>query len=215
MALNAEERAYRSIIQLILSGHYRPGDFLLELEIAPKLEMSRTPVSRALSRLVTEGFLNKMPKKGCYIPLPTPEDAEQVFFARKAVESQAAAGAALHATEEEIHHLQEVVREDQEAVRTRHKEVFSRINEDFHLGIAQACHNVYLEKWIRNIFWRSNIYTFYFDSFYKSGELSVPQKTPMQHAAIIKAIADHDPDSAARLMVEHIQRTYDVLLLGR
>lgn len=215
MALNAEERAYRSIIQLILSGHYRPGDFLLELEIAPKLEMSRTPVSRALGRLVTEGFLNKMPKKGCYIPLPTPEDAEQVFFARKAVESQAAAGAALQATQEEIRHLQEVVREDQEAVRTRQREIFSRINEDFHLGIAKASHNAYLEKWTRNIFWRSNIYTFYFDSFYKSNELDIPQKTPMQHAAIIQAIAEHDPDSASMLMAEHIQRTYEVLLFGK
>jgi DNA-binding GntR family transcriptional regulator len=215
MPLNAEERAYRSIIQLILSGHYRPGDFLLELEIAPELEMSRTPVSRALSRLVTEGFLNKIPKKGCYIPLPTPEDAEQVFFARKAVESQAAAGAALHAREEEIRHLQEVVLEDQEAVQMRHREIFSRINEDFHLGIAKASHNVYLEKWIRNIFWRSNLYVFYFDSFYKSEEVDIPQKTPMQHAAIIKAITERDPDLAARLMNEHIHRTYEVLLFGR
>lgn len=215
MALNAEERAYRSIIKLILSGHYRPGDFLLELEIAPKLEMSRTPVSRALSRLVTEGFLNKMPKKGCYIPLPTPEDAEQVFFARKAVERQAAAGAALYATENEVRHLQEVVAEDQEAVRTRKKDIFSRVNEEFHLGIAAASHNSYLEKWVRNIFWRSNIYVFYFDSFYKSEELNIPQKTPMQHASIIQAIADRDSDKAGALMEEHIQRTYEVLLFGR
>ncbi len=215
MALNAEERAYRSIINLILSGHYRPGDFLLELDIAPRLEMSRTPVSRALSRLVTEGFLSKMPKKGCYIPLPTPEDAEEVFFARKAVESQAAAGAALNATKDEIGHLQNVVAEDQEAVRTRQKDIFSRINEDFHLGIAAASHNSYLEKWIRNIFWRSNIYVFYFDSFYKSEELNIPQKTPEQHAAIITAIADHDPEKAEDLMKRHIQRTYEVLLFRR
>ena len=141
MTINAEERAYRSIIQLILSGHYRPGDFLLELEIAPRLDMSRTPVSRALSRLVTEGFLNKMPKKGCYIPLPTPEDAEQVFFARKAVERQAAAGAAMHATEEEIRQLQEILTGDQEAIRTRQKDIFSSTNEPFHLGLAAACHN--------------------------------------------------------------------------
>ena len=49
---SAEERAYGQIIRLILSGQYKPGDFLLEVELAPRLGMSRTPVSRALGRLV-------------------------------------------------------------------------------------------------------------------------------------------------------------------
>jgi len=214
MALNTEERAYRSIIHLILSGRYRPGDFLLEQDIAKFLEMSRTPVSRALARLVAEGFLEKMPKKGCYIPLPSPEDAEQVFFARKAVESQAAASAAIHASEEEIGNLQKIIQEDMEAVRKHEKDSFSRINEDFHIGIARASHNAYLLKWVRNIFWRSNVYIFYFDSFYKSVELNIPQKTPSQHSSIIQAIAERDPESAAARMREHIERTYKVLLYG-
>jgi len=215
MKENAEERAHRSIVGLIMSNHYRPGDFLLELEIASKLEMSRTPVSRALGRLVNEGFLHKIPKKGCFIPLPTPEDAEQVFSARNAAESEAAARAARLAGDEEVAALQEIVAKDMEAVQNRQKDTFSRINEEFHLGIARISRNTYLEKWIKNIFWRSNIYIFYFDSFYKSTQLDIPQKTPKQHAAIVQAIADHDPDAAARLMSEHINRTYEVLLLGR
>lgn len=213
MTVSAEKRAYRSIINLIISGQFRPGDFLLETEIAEKLGMSRTPVGKALTMLVSEGFLNKMPKKGCYIPLPTPEDAEQVFFARKAVESQAAASAALHATEKEIQQLQEVLSKDYEALASGSKDTYSSANEEFHLGIAKASHNQYLEKWVRNIFWRSNIYVFYFDSFYKGKKFSVPQKTPMQHATIIKAIADRDPKKAAQLMEEHIQWTYENLLM--
>jgi len=213
MTVSAEKRAYRSIINLIISGQFRPGDFLLETEIAEKLGMSRTPVGKALTMLVSEGFLNKMPKKGCYIPLPTPEDAEQVFFARKAVESQAAASAALHATEKEIQQLKEVLSKDHEALASGSKDTYSSANEEFHLGIAKASHNQYLEKWVRNIFWRSNIYVFYFDSFYKGKKFSVPQKTPMQHATIIKAIADRDPKKAAQLMEEHIQWTYENLLM--
>ncbi len=212
LSLNAEERAYRSIIELILSGHYRPGDFLLELDLAPRLDMSRTPVSRALSRLVTEGFLNRMAKKGCYIPLPTPEDAEEVFSARKAVEGQAAARAARLATKEDIALLERIVAEDNEAVRRRQKERFARINEDFHFAIARASHNAYLEKWIRNIFWRANIYIFYFDSFYRQRENEIPpQKTPLQHATIIEAIASGDAEGAARAMTDHIDHTYQVL----
>ena len=144
--MSAEDRAYREIIQLILSGQFKPGDFLLEVDLAPRLEMSRTPVSRALGRLVAEGFLNKMPKKGCYIPFPSAEDAEQVFFARMAVEGQAAALAALKATDQEIRKLRKILKADPEAVASASKEGFAQINEQFHLGIARAARNVYLEK---------------------------------------------------------------------
>ena len=212
--LNAEERAYRSIIKLILSGHFRPGDFLLEVELAERLQMSRTPVSRALARLVVEGFLDKMPKKGCFIPVPTPEDATQVFRARIAVESEAAASAAQCATEEEIRHLEELVTQDEEAVRTLAKESFSAINEALHLGIARASRNAYLERWCRYIFWRSNLYVFYLDSFYRSVERSQvpPQKTPAQHRCLVQAIRERDPDQASRLMRVHIERSYEALL---
>lgn len=215
--LSAEDRAYREIIQLILSGHYKPGDFLLEVDLAPKLDMSRTPVSRALGRLVAEGFLNKMPKKGCYIPFPSAEDAEQIFFARMAVEGQAAASAALKATDQEIRKLKRILKADQEAVASASKESFAQINEQFHLGIAKASRNVYLEKWVINSFWRSNIYIFYFDSFYKTPvrEEVPPQRTPSQHAAILKAIEERNPDEAALQMRDHIRNTYELLLLGR
>lgn len=213
MKENAEERAHRSIIQLILTNKYRPGDFLLELDIAANLKMSRTPVSRALARLVSEGFLNKMPKKGCYIPLPTPEDAEQVFSARKVVEAEAVRRAAQFATDEEIAYLKEIVAEDHNAVENWRRDLFSQINEKLHLGIARISRNDYLEKWIRNIFWRSNIYVFYFDNFYQATRSDTPQKTPMQHAAIVQAIADHNPDEAAADMIAHINQTYRALLM--
>jgi DNA-binding GntR family transcriptional regulator len=215
VSVNAEERAYRSIINLILSGTCKPGDFLLELDLTARLGMSRTPVSRALGRLVAEGFLGKMPKKGCFIPLPTPEDAEQVFLARRAVESSAAAAAATRGADEEFRSLEELLEGDERALLSGEKEAFSDINERFHMGIARASHNAYLEKWCRNIFWRSNVYVFYFDSFYKPSEIQIVHKTPMQHAAILRALLARDADAAARLMDEHIRRTYEVLLLTR
>lgn len=215
--MSAEDRAYRDIIQLILSGQFRPGDFLLEVDLAPRLEMSRTPVSRALGRLVAEGFLNKMPKKGCYIPFPSPEDAEQVFYARMAVESEAAASAARKATDQEIRKLKKLLRMDEEAVTKGSKDIFAQINEQLHLGIAKASRNAYLEKWVVNSFWRSNIYVFYFDSFYKTPDRDniPPQRTPEQHAAIVKAIEERNPEEAAARMREHVRNTYELLLLGR
>ena len=214
---NAEEKAYRSIIGLILNGSVGPGEFLLEEDLAKDLEMSRTPVSRALSRLVAEGFIDKLPKRGCFVPIPTPKDAEEVFGARIAVESQNAAIAALKATEEEIDELQRVIAMDEHVVVTFSKESFSNINEAFHLGIAKIARNAYLERWSRYIYWRSSIYIFYFDSFYVANTVSdvPPQLTPTQHAAILEAIRRRDSEMASSLMAEHLKYTYSQLFSRR
>lgn len=210
----AEERAYRFIIHLILTGHYRPGDFLLEQELAEKLQMSRTPVSRALGRLVLEGLLNKMAKKGCYIPSPTPEDARQVFEARKCVESEAAELAARHATAEDVAVLRKILAEDHEAFRLKDKDKWAAINEAFHVEIAKLSRNNYILKWARHIFWQSNIFIFYFDGFYKPSEIEIVHKTPEQHQGLLRAIETHDEEAARRLMREHLDSTYTKLLFS-
>ena len=211
---NAEEKAYRQIISEILTGAYRPGDFLLELDIAPKLNMSRTPVSSALRRLVLEGFLNKMPKKGCYIPIPTPKDAEHVFTARQVAEGEAAALAAKYATDEEISLLESGRSLDLAAFENKDKEMWANINEEFHLSIAKFCRNEYIEKWVKNMFWRSNIYIFYFDGFYKPTDVVVEHETPRLHLAIVKAIRERNSKEARQLMKQHIHTTFSKLLIS-
>ncbi|MDY2984535.1 MAG: GntR family transcriptional regulator [Synergistes jonesii] len=210
---NAEERAYRLIINEILSGVYHPGDFLLELDIAAQMEMSRTPVSRALSRLVAEGLLKKMPKKGCYIPIPTPKDAELVFTARQVAEGEAAALAAANVTEEDILTLESIVAQDKYIMDAGDKERWAKINEAFHLSIAKLCNNPYIEKWAKNMFWHSNVYIFYFDGFYKPSDIVIEHQTPAQHREIIAAIKERDVKKARSAMKRHIYTTYTKLLL--
>lgn len=210
---NAEERAYRYIINAILTGVYNPGDFLLEQDLAARLLMSRTPVTKALTRLVSEGFLNKFPKKGCYIPIPTARDAELVFYARQVAEGAAAWKAAEKATDKEKAHLDAVLTKDLSAFERGDKQQWATINEEFHMSIAKFSYNPYIEKWAQNMFWRSNIYVFYFDTFYQPSEIAVIHETPGQHRAILDAIKANDPQVAASLMKEHIQTTYSKLLI--
>ena len=105
--------------------------------------------------------------------------------------------------------------QDEEAVRTLAKESFSAINEALHLGHRPGPPATPIwERWCRYIFWRSNLYVFYLDSFYRSVERSQvpPQKTPAQHRCLVQAIRERDPDQASRLMRVHIERSYEALL---
>jgi DNA-binding GntR family transcriptional regulator len=210
-----EETAYRMIIQMILKHRYRPGEFLLETELAEKLKLSRTPVRQALQRLTAEGFLDKKRKKGCFIPLPSPGDAEQVFFAREVIESQTAAASALNATDSDVKLLRSLLEKEEKIMSSNNKAGYSLINEKFHIGIASGSGNDYLKRYCTHIFWRANCYLFFFDSFYSRPDtVSPPTRllTPAQHKRILDAIAKHEPEEAASAMREHIRCQYEVML---
>jgi DNA-binding GntR family transcriptional regulator len=212
--INMGDAAYRAIIRMILENQYRPGDVLLEAELAERLSLSRTPVSYALGKLVAEGFLEKRKKKGCVIPTPSAADAENVFLARQAIETQTAAAAAKHATEEEIENLGRIFDPQAESLTSGSKELFSSTNEAFHLGIAKMSKNPYFERYCRHAFWHSNTYIFFFDTFYRNwAETSAHSKTAAYHRNIFDAIARRDAEAAGRLMGEHILVTYEGLLV--
>lgn len=213
---NREELAYESIINLILESQFKPGDFLLETDLSEKLQLSRTPVRHALAKLVAEGFLDKKKKKGCFIPATTPQDAKHVFYARERIEGLNAASAARYALDTDIKYLYRLIENEKDISgvdEKKRKRAYLKINENFHLGIATMSHNKYLEKYCRNIFWRSHAYILFFDSDYH-GETSISQSLgPKQHIEITRAIENRNEEKAENLMKQHIRTTFEQLFI--
>lgn len=213
---NLEEFAYESIIKLILENHFKPGDFLLETELADTLELSRTPVRHALSQLVAEGFLDKKRKKGCFIPSPTPQDARHVFYARKHIEGLTAAASARYAVDKDIEYLYDLIEKEENVANPGTQEgkmEYLTINENFHLGIARFSRNKYLEQYCRHIFWRSHTYIFFFDSDYVGLTPGEQRIGPRQHIEIAKAIENRNEEKAGNLMRQHVRTTFEKLFV--
>jgi DNA-binding GntR family transcriptional regulator len=209
-----EDVSYRFIIKKIIKNEIRPGDAILETELAEMLNISRTPVRQALGRLVAEGLLEKKRKKGCIIPFPTPEDAQKIFQAREIMETEMARQAALNATMSDIDYLKGVLDTETKALSSYNKEEYWLANEHFHFGIMKATKNPYLERYGHHIFRRSSIYIFFFDSFYGSRSDSKKPpilKSPVQHTQILEAVEKKNHDRAAELMKEHIYYSLQVL----
>lgn len=209
-----EDVSYRFIIEKILKNEIRPGEAILETELAELLQISRTPVRQALGRLIAEGLLEKKRKKGCVIPVPTPEDAHKVFQAREIMETEMARQAALHATPADVQSLYQILDTESDALASGCKEGYWLANEQFHFGIMKATNNPYLERYGRHIFRRSSIYIFFFDSFYtRSGRQQKPAQlvSPGQHVQILEAIEKKYNNRAADLMRTHVQYSLQVL----
>lgn len=210
-----EDYAYRYIIHQIVENRIKPGDTILETEMAQILNMSRTPIRSAIGRLVNEGLLDKKRKKGCIIPLPSPEDARQVFQAREILEGSVAGLAALNRKESELAELFKILDAETNALEAKQKDDYYLANEKFHFTLMKAAKNKYFERYCMHLFRRTSLYIFYFDSFYKSGNNhgKLPdQITPSQHLEIVKAIEQKDSARAEQLMKEHVRYSFKVLL---
>lgn len=207
---NLEEFAYNEIIKLIQENHFRPGDSLLESELTERFSLkSRTPVRHALGQLVANGFLEKRKKKGCFIPVATPEDAGEVFFARECVEGNAAYAAARNATKEDIADLRAIVSIESDTGKSGQKFDYSNLNKRFHETISRISRNKYFQKYSDHLYWRSHVYVFLFGGYYTESDFVQHMLSPPQHLKIVEAIENHDAEAARQWMVEHIRFTFD------
>ncbi|SMO53126.1 transcriptional regulator, GntR family [Paracoccus laeviglucosivorans] len=133
--------AYSLILAAIDNGTYRPGDRLVESELAERFGVSRTPVREALQRLETQSMLKRDGRSLIIATLDHNQLAE-LYTVRAELEALAARLAANHATPEEIRVLASMVEEDRRILGD--PQALSRSNRRFHHQIHLASHNRYL-----------------------------------------------------------------------
>lgn len=215
--MNAEEMAYGRMVEMLLSRKYSPGDRLVEAELASEMGLSRTPVRNALRKLIAEGLLENRNHKGCFIPRLTPEDMRETFQARIFLEGKAAMEAARFRTEEEAVRLGKILEQEKDCYRSGQLQAYTEANKQLHLSIAEMAHNSYIEKFVRQTFWRSELYIFFFDRFYRPESSDEILRDPgksvscLEHEKIVKAIETGDPSAAEVSMKAHLLSTLNYL----
>lgn len=128
--LSIRERAYRYLKDLILEGEYKPGDRLIERELATKLNISRTPIREALFRLESQGFVKTVPRKGVIVTNISEEEVIEVFTILSSLEVLAARLAAQRMDEStqkemdaKIAQLEKLEGQDEESFDNEHIEM--------------------------------------------------------------------------------------------
>ena len=136
-----QKDAYTLILEAIEQGDYRPGDRLVESELADRFGVSRTPVREALQRLETQSMLARDGRSLIVASLDHNQLAE-LYVVRAELEGLAARLAAKHATPEEIRVLRDMIDEDR--AHLADPDAMSRANKRFHRQIHLASHNRFL-----------------------------------------------------------------------
>jgi DNA-binding GntR family transcriptional regulator len=200
-----QKDAYTLILEAIDAGLFKPGDRLVESELADRFGVSRTPVREALQRLETQSMLVRDGRSLIIASLDHNQLAE-LYAVRTELEGLAARLAARAATDEEIRVLRGMVEDDRALIGGDPREL-SRANKRFHKQIHLASHNRFLVQQLDLV--HRSMALMATTSFAAEGrdELGLGE-----HDRIIAAIEARDPDAAYTALRTHISKAFETRL---
>lgn len=193
------EIVFESIRGAILSGSLKPGERLMEVQVAEKLGVSRTPIREAIRKLELEGLVVMIPRKGAYVADLSIKDITDALEIRAALEGLAAGLASMRITEEEIEELELTAVEFHKAIEQEDYDLMIQRDIEFHAKIFAATRNEKLVQLTNNL--REQVQRFrdiYLRKSNKSKELS------REHYEIAEAIASRNINRAEELAKKHI-----------
>ncbi len=197
--------AYSLILAAIDSGVYRPGDRLVESELADRFGVSRTPIREALQRLETQSLLSRDGRSLIVASLDHNQLSE-LYVVRAVLEGLAARLAARHATPEEVRVLREMVAKERTLLGD--PEAMSRANRRFHRQVHLASHNRYLVQQLELV--HRSMALLATTSLATEGR---DEAALAEHVGIVNAIKVGDPEAAERALRTHISNAFETRLM--
>lgn len=193
------DQAYNEIKLRIITCGYRPGEVLSEAAISDELEIGRTPVHQAIHRLMMDGLITIMPRKGVMVAPAGVDEVMEIIDVRLVTECYCARLAADRADNSELQHLQKIVDASEKVTNQRDVEKMMLFDREFHDTLARAARNTVLADVLRSLHERS--LRFWFISLRDPDH---HRNVLAQHRAIVAALQSRQPDAAENAMREHI-----------
>lgn len=192
--------AYSLILEAIDVGVFRPGDRLVESDLAERFGVSRTPIREALQRLETQSLLERDGRSLIVASLDHNQMAE-LYVVRAELEGLAAKLAAKHATDEEVKVLRDMVETDNDLIND--PAALARANRRFHKQIHLSSHNRYLVQQLDLV--HRTMALMADTSLAADGRSELAQG---EHDVIVQAIEARDEIAAQDALRDHISLAF-------
>ena len=193
--------------EAIRKGTLKPGERLMEIQLAEELGVSRTPVREAIRKLELEGYVIMMPRRGTYVANLSIRDVNEVFEIRTSLDSLASGLAAERITDEELERLQRLLVAIGEYIEANDMDKIVETDTEFHDLLHQASRNSRLVGIIFNL--REQLTRFRSTSMSFPGRLKA---TLEEHRRIVEAIAQGNVAEAQAAAEYHMEKSEQTLL---
>ena len=172
----------------------------MEVALAERLGVSRTPIREAMRKLELEGLVVMVPRKGAQVASITEKDLTDVLEVRITLENFAIEKACTHMTEEDMDKLWLASKQFERAIQEGDLVRIAEADQAFHEIIYQASDNARLLQVLTNM--REQIYRYRLE--YLKDELS-RDKLLEEHRRLTDAIRRRDAAQAQRISFEHLE----------
>ncbi|MDD3184612.1 MAG: GntR family transcriptional regulator [Anaerostipes sp.] len=198
---------FNTLRQAIITGEFAPGERLMEIALANRLGVSRTPVREAIRKLELEGLVVMIPRKGAEVAKITEKDLRDVLEVRSSLEELAAELATERLDDEFKERILSALKAFEEAIEKQDDAEIADTDMDFHDIIFEATQNKRLITIINNL--REQMYRYRLEYVKDQEYHSVLLR---EHKELVKAMFDGDKMEARRIMKIHIENQEETVI---
>lgn len=197
--LPLREVVFNTLREAILTGELEPGEHLMEVKLANKLGVSRTPIREAIRKLELEGLVVMTPRRSAQVAKITKEDLVDVLEVRRVLESLAIELCCKKRTGEDIVLLKENLQKFKKCIKENQLKEIAVTDVAFHEIIYKSTGNQRLNQILYNL--REQMYRYRLE-YIKDRETR--DNLVREHQEIIDSIVERDIERAKRAMQLHI-----------
>lgn len=197
---------FNTLRRAILRGELKPGERLMEIQLANKLGVSRTPIREAIRKLELEGLVLMIPRRGAEVAEITEKNLRDVLEVRCALEELAVQLACDRMDEEGIEKLKEAAARFREVLDSDDITQIAQADVLFHDVIYTATDNKRLIQLLNNL--REQMYRYRIE--YLKKRECYPQLIE-EHQTVIDAIEAKDKKKATEITGRHINNQVDTV----
>lgn len=190
---------FNTLRQAILTGELKPGERLMEIHLANRLGVSRTPIREAIRKLELEGLVTMIPRRGAEVAQITEKSMSDVLEVRKAVDALCVQLACARITEEEVEELRVACEAFEKAVPTKDVKQIAQADVAFHDIIIRATGNLRLVQLVHNL--SEQMYRYRFEYI---KDISRHESLMEEHRMIYDSIVARDEEKATEAANLHI-----------
>ena len=198
---------FNTLRQAILRGELKPGERLMEIQLANKLGVSRTPIREAIRMLEQEGLAVTIPRKGAEVAKMTEKDMEDVLQIREALDELAAKIACEQISEEQLEELVATMHEFEESTKTDNVKKIAEADVKFHDIIYQSTGNPKLVNMLNNL--REQMYRYRLEYI---KDKTTHERLVQEHNRIIDAMQLGNVKEAKAAIKLHVENQEENIL---
>ena len=190
---------FNTLRQAILTGELKPGERLMEIHLANRLGVSRTPIREAIRKLELEGLVTMIPRRGAEVAQITEKSMSDVLEVRRAMDALCAELACERISDEEIRDLKVACDNFERAVRSKDAKKIAQADVELHDIIVKATGNSRLIQLINNL--SEQMYRYRYEYIKDASQHS---RLIEEHRIIYESIVRKDKETASRAAKMHI-----------